>query len=79
MVQAPSNWLRTEQPVKDWVWVPGPFVEGTRPRQERVLVPEVLFEANRGGPSVPQIIVQCANMVNATGHLRVHFVVGNRA
>jgi len=35
--------------------------------EERVLVPEVLFEANRGGPSVPQIIVQCANMVNATG------------
>lgn len=35
--------------------------------EERVLVPEVLFEANRGGQSLPSIIVQCANAVQSLG------------
>lgn len=40
------------------------------PLEERVLVPEVLFESNRGPrQTLPQIIVECASMVHSKGTL----------
>ena len=74
MVQAPSNWLRTEQPVKDWVWVPGCCWGNASPTGTRACARGPVWSQPRRAKRAANHCAMCKHG-QCYRPLAVHFVV----